>query len=341
MQKFSYPFPFDQIMHGDLRPWLETNQEEEKFALMVSELDGGVPDIEIKYEVDFYRPFSHKTKYYYRLMLLMRNNYCCQVIKVLSESNDVRLTKYYLNAILDKKLRSRLMETGKLIKAYQFDIALINPKCSSFDVDKDHKTETYIIQLLKTIFIVIYLEIQEAFREFRDDILIVEDFYTQLLFEPVPERTFIKSGLTTFNINSETTVSKKAISKEKALIYHSLMYKQYHKKSENINDLCDSLKMNNFIDKSTSTANFKKVFSGKEISNSIRWTGNTSEFYWFIHLIYTKYRFVEDLKQQQWKVAGECFVQEDGSRFDISKLRNMKKPRLTGALLEKAVKLLK
>ncbi len=108
-----------------------------------------------------------------------------------------------------------------------------------------------------------------------------------------------------------------------------------------LNDLCDSLKNYGFIDKRNSVRDFKKIFSGKEIENPIRWTGNASELYWFIYQIYTKYKFVEDLKQQQWKVACECFVQADGSRFNANKLRNMKRPRLTGALQEKAVGLLR
>ncbi len=57
--------------------------------------------------------------------------------------------------------------------------------------------------------------------------------------------------------------------------------------------------------------------------------------------LYTKYKFVEDLKQQQWKVACHCFVQGNGTHFDVSKIRNLKKTRLTAAVIEKAVKLLK
>ena len=108
-----------------------------------------------------------------------------------------------------------------------------------------------------------------------------------------------------------------------------------------LNDLLDAFKFLLLVDKKSSARDFKKVFSGIEIENPIHWTGTLSEFYWFIHLIYTKYKFVEDLRQQQWKVACHCFVKADGSRFEVSKLRNLKRPRQTGMAIEKAVKLLK
>jgi len=108
-----------------------------------------------------------------------------------------------------------------------------------------------------------------------------------------------------------------------------------------LSDLLDAFKFLHLVDKKSSARDFKKVFSGIEIENPIRWTGNQSEFYWFIHLVYTKYKFVEDLKQQQWKTACYCFVQADSTRFDVSKLRTLKKPRLTAGVIEKAVRLLK
>ena len=48
------------------------------------------------------------------------------------------------------------------------------------------------MQLLKLAYIQLYLEVQEAFKDWVDDEFIVEDFYTQLLNEPIPEKPPIR-----------------------------------------------------------------------------------------------------------------------------------------------------
>lgn len=99
--------------------------------------------------------------------------------------------------------------------------------------------------------------------------------------------------------------------------------------------LYNSIKIN------TDSRVFKKVFSGKAISKSVVWTGNPSEFSYFIKLIYTINQYVDDLKQRNWEVACRCFVQADGTSFDRSKLRTLKKPQRSYKQLELAVDNLK
>ena len=169
----------------------------------------------------------------------------------------------------------------------------------------------------------------------------IEVLYLQYLSEPIPEETFLKR-LKIFEIvpvelkSAITVIDNVSIFKPKSFKFDRL--------STNpgaLNDLLDALILYLLVDAKSSIGDFKKVFSDKEITNPIRWTGTPSEFYWFIHLIYTKYKFVEDLRQQQWKVACHCFIQADGSRFEISKLRKLKRPNSNSGLIEKIVLLLK
>ena len=110
---------------------------------------------------------------------------------------------------------------------------------------------------------------------------------------------------------------------------------------DKLTDLWDSLKLNNFISTDTPLPTFKKIFSGTEINNPVKWKGKISELYYFIKLIYTDFKLVENLKQKQWQVTCICFVNENGEPFSRSQFRSLKRPNLTGDKIDKAVNLLK
>jgi len=331
----------DDILYKGLQPWLPENNPDEKFAPMLSEVKAFEPKIKMKYEVDFFRPFNNKTKYYQKLIFREMNKYCDLVISLIADDSNHQVKKYWLNDTLEKKLKTRLKEIGKLLKERHLDISYIDPSKSTFDMDANHKTETYIIQLLKTCLIKIYLEIQDAFLIFRDDVMVIEDFYTQLLFEPIPTNSFLKEVQQIIEIEPVKTIAIEIPTPVDVKSFNSFTYKKLSKNSESLNDLCDSLKKNKMIADDTTTIYFKKVFSGKEIAQPIVWVGNSSEFYYFIHLLYAEYKLVDDLKQKQWKVACQCFIQPDDIKFEPSKLRLLKKPQLTAYKIEKAIDLIK
>jgi len=331
----------DDILYKGLQPWLPENNPDEKFAPMLSEIKAFEPKIKMKYEVDFFRPFNNKTKYYQKLIFREINKYCDLVISLIADDSNHQVKKYWLNDTLEKKLKTRLKEIGKLLKERHLDISYIDPSKSTFDMDANHKTDTYIIQLLKTCLIKIYLEIQDAYLNFREDVMVIEDFYTQLLFEPIPTNSFLKEALPIITIEPVKPIAVEIPIPADVKSFNSFTYKKLSKNAESLNDLCDCLKKNKLIADDTSTINFKKVFSGKEIAQPVIWTGNPSEFYYFIHLIYSEYKLVDNLKQKQWKVACQCFIQPDDIKFDPSKLRLLKKPQLSAYKIEKAIDLIK
>jgi hypothetical protein len=331
----------DDILYKGLQPWLPENNPDEKFAPMLSEIKAFEPKIKMKYEVDFFRPFNNKTKYYQKLIFREMTKYCDLVISLIADDSNHQVKKYWLNDTLEKKLKTRLKEIGKLLKERHLDISYIDPSKSTFDMDANHKTDTYIIQLLKTCLIKIYLEIQDAYLNFREDVMVIEDFYTQLLFEPIPTNSFLKEALPILTIEPVKTIAIEIPIPADVKSHNSFTYKKLSKNAESLNDLYDCLKKNKLIADDTTTINFKKIFSGKEIAQPVIWTGNPSELYYFIHLIYTEYKLVDDLKQKQWKVACLCFIQPNGIKFESSKLRPLKKPQLSAYKIEKAIDLIK
>lgn len=327
----------DEITYKGMRPWLEQNTLDEKFASMISDIKAIEPTFQPKYEINFERPVNNKTKYYTKLILKEKIRTINLILEELQEDNTPQLIKYRLNAVLNKKLKTIIKDVGSIIKEQQFELSFINPKKTTFDVDQEHKANTFVFQFLKTSLIHIYLEIQELYKEWIQDELIIEDFYSQLLFEPIPNETYIKEiEIIEVELSNE---NKLDTTEEEAVSLQSFTYNDYHKNSDKLTDLCDSLKKSAFIHKDTTTSNFKKAFSGKEINTPIVWTGNPTEFSYFIKLIHNTHKLVANLKQDQWKVAVECFVKSDGEKFKNS-VRKLDRPAKTGDKLDKAVALL-
>ncbi len=327
----------DEILYKGKRPWLEANHPDAKFASMISIIKRIEPAFQHKYEIQFERPFNNKTKYYSKLILNEKIKTTNLLLEALREDDTPQLIKYRLNAILNKKLKTKIKDIGNIIKERQFEISYINPRITTFDVDPEHKTNTFVFQLLKTSLIHIYLEVQEAFKQWIQDEFVIDDFYSQLLFEQIPDNTYLKEIKIVEVEPAKTKKDPKKQDEEVSL--QSFTFKEYHKNSDKLTDLCDSLKKSGFIHPKTRTINFKKAFSGKKIITPIIWTGNPSDYSYFIKLIHNINGLVVNLKQKQWKVAVQCFVQEDGTPFDTS-IRKLQRPVSTGDKLEKAVSLL-
>lgn len=330
----------DKILDFELRPWLTQNSNDDVFASKFRSLKEYTSQQLLQFEIEFYRPFDNKTKYYSRLILNSVKSDFDSIYQTIDEDRNENLIRYYLNDTLNKRLKTRLKDLGALLKEKDYVLAYINPKNTSYQLDQTHKANTYIMQLLKLGYMQLYLEIQEAFKDWIDDVLIIEDFYTQLLNEPIPEQLQLKR-LHTIEIAPEPTKKPKPKTTNKNIPFHSFTYNQYNTNPDKLGDLWDSLKHNNFISADTPLPTFKKIFSGSEINTPITWTGNISELFYFVKRIHKDLQLVKDLKQRQWEVTCICFVDENGEPFERSKFRSLKRPKLTGDKIDNIVNLLK
>jgi hypothetical protein len=330
---------FHKILFMELAPWSEMNKPIEKFADKISGLKTIELDFSPRYKIDFpYRPFNVKTNFYSKLILNESITYCNEVFHLLKNESDLRVKKYWRNDILEKKLPGWLIESGKILKEKQYSIDYINPQKYSFDIDPDHKTETYIMQLLKVALIWTYLEIQSFFTYLtQDELLLEEDLYIRYLFEPVPNESFLVPNTPVITIKPIEKLPD-TVEFEEEISLDSFRYIHYEKSPDKLADFCDSLKKHKFISKENTLPNFKKAFSGDAISTPVIWSGNPSEFSYLIKLLHNQYGLVKNLKQRQWEVACECFVPASGPKFNRS-VRKLQIPASADKLI-KAVKLL-
>jgi hypothetical protein len=330
----------NKILYKGLRPWLVQNSFEVKFASLLRSLKELSFDFNFLYEINFFRPIDDKTKYYSRLIQNTVKVDIERISNLISEDNTENLIRYWLDDTLNKGLKTRLKDIGILIKEKDFALKYIDPKKPIIDVDQEHKANTYIIQLLKLAYMQLYLEIQDRFSTWIDDKMIIEDFYSQLLFEPAPDVQFL-TNIQPIEIEVIEKPFKKPVFRPTVNSFNSFTYIELAKNPDKLTDLCDSLKKHIFISQETNVPNFKRIFSNSEIKSPVVWTGKISELFYFIKLIHNDYKLVEDLKQKQWEVTCQCFVDADGNSFDRSKFRSLKRPNSTGHIIKKIVEHLK
>lgn len=206
----------DDILYQGLRPWSEKNSVDDKFAPKLRSLKDTSTDYPFRYEINFLRPFDNKTKYYSKLILNTVKADVERLYNLISEDDTENLILYWLDDTLNKRLKTRLKDIGKLIKEKDFQLVYIDPKKASNELDQAHKANTYIIQLLKLAYMQLYLEIQDAFSTWIDDKLVIEDFFTQLLLEQVPNEQFL-TEIQTIEIEATEKPVKTEIKEKRAM----------------------------------------------------------------------------------------------------------------------------
>ncbi|UAM97939.1 hypothetical protein K8354_16880 [Polaribacter litorisediminis] len=132
-----------------------------------------------------------------------------------------------------------------------------------------------------------------------------------------------KKGLIGNGKKQEVIEKPKTKTKSK---YQSFTYINNLSGQSNLTGLKDSLIRKKLIASDTDLRDFRKVFSGEEIEKPIVWTGNISELSYFIKQLHNELKLVRDLKQQQWAVTINCFIQENGEQYNRTKLRTQKVP---------------
>lgn len=336
------PLIFEDIIRGGLRPWLDDNKVDEKFAPIINDIANSEPQFQPLFEIVFYRFFNARTRYFNKLIVNEANNYCNTCIAYIGSGDDSRVIKYRLGQILKKKLPTLFKDIAKLIKANDYDLLYINPNKVNPSIDADHKTETYIIQLLKVALVKVYIEIQEAFKEqITDNIMEIEDLYLQFLSESIPENTFLKSITYIPDIQYIKEVVKTPIAdKSKKSKPNTFKYKHINKKVDSFKDLLDSLKHNNLVDSKTTIYELKKIFTDDENFKPIVWTGNISDLYYFIVLIHNEFQTVESIKPYHWQITCNCFIKPDGTPFEPTQLKSQKLPKQNAEMIKKVASLL-
>lgn len=331
----------DEILYKGLQPWLEENNSNEAFVKLNKRIKPVIPAFKPVWVIKYHRPLSAKAEYYYHLIVNEATQYINNIIELINEDDYLlRQQRYYTDTMT--KLQVRFTDIIEVIKEHRFFVEFMDPKSQDFDLNPQHKINTFIIQLLKVSLVKIFLELQEMFYQLGTEQKINEfDIYDRFFNQALPENSFLVKIRDDAGADLEKLFAEKDEKPAEGVSYKSFTYKNIAKEADKLSDLFKYLKENDFIAKDNPMANFKTAFTGNEIYSPIVWSGTTNEFYYFIHLLHTKYQLVEPLKRKLWKVASKCFIHGDGSQFDVKKLKEASKPEIRADLIEHALELIK
>ena len=317
----------ESIMIGDLRPFKQDIKGDDYYSPLFRSLSSVVPKFQPCYKINFPAPLlSPKTKYYKRLIdndITIKLNGLFELL----DGNGDDLILFHRKKLFEK-IKSHIESIQKYIDFNQHDLSEITSRYVDFSTNPQHNECTYIFNYMLTALIRCYIEFQAHYKQFIDEDkqFTISDFYTQILKKQTSENTFLTENPETIQIKETPPVKseKKHKSTTDSL---SFVYVRLDKNPEAITNLFNSLKdVAGLIDSQTRLVDFKKVFSGKEVTNPIVWTGNPTELYYFIKCIHNIHKSVEDARKQQWAIACHCFVGENNARFDKSKLKALKDP---------------
>jgi hypothetical protein len=181
----------DKVLYGDLQPWLPSMGYENSFTSLLDKYSSPEIDFQPHFEIKFQSPFNAKTIYFNKLIrdqTLYSSHY---LIELISSSQPKALKIYWLTSTIDK-LKTRFSDLANVIKTNDFSITYIDPRKTTFDQDQRHKSDVYIMQLLKLAYMQLYLEIQNTFSGDLTDHLTEADIYMRFLFETLPETQYIE-----------------------------------------------------------------------------------------------------------------------------------------------------
>lgn len=330
------PTNLRKILFGKLKPWGNRNLLQDKFKIDIQSLDEVVPGFTSRYVMSFFKPHTPKAKFYKKYIDNEAVNYINKVYYLVNQAADEDLRHYWVYTTLNKKLHQFLLDFAQELERQDYKIDYIDPNKQNQLKDREKSEETFIVHYLKHTIILIYLEIQNAFRNYLDEEpLEIADFYRNYFGEP-NEYGFI-TEIPTQDEQAKPKPKIKTRTPKDITIYHSIPYIHYTTAPDNITNLWDCLKKNGFISEETRITDFKKIFSGKEFEKPVIWTGNRSELFYFVKLMLNKHKLIKPMRQRPWEIACNCFVDDMGDAFDFEKIRLLKRPKTTGDQMDACV----
>ncbi len=180
----------DEILFGKWRPLLSPQKSDDHYSDLLDSYIHIARNEDLNFKVIFNRPFNSKTTFYYQLIQDALYVTVSHLIELVDNSPEPQLKAYWVNGVINK-LKTRFKDLHERIRSNNYDLKYIDPKHTTFDHDIDHKSNTYIIQLLKFSFIQLYLEFQETFKSNLKELFSEEDLYARFLMEIVPDNMYI------------------------------------------------------------------------------------------------------------------------------------------------------
>lgn len=140
-------------------------------------------------------------------------------------------------------------------------------------------------------------------------------------------------------LNSELKVAIKHHSTQLSIYLKKTTKKNSFRYSDNsfakIANIYKALITEKLIGSEVSLEDFELIFKNQIIQKLIRWTGNTSELKYFIKIINTPEYGFEDMKEEKWQIATNCFLKVKKRSTDTIDYKNLRTYKITPSTIKK------
>lgn len=328
-----------EILYGDKRPYVPDKRGDDYYLPLFRELGQVEAEFIPRYAVFFPVPvFSGKTKYYKRLI---DNATVAGLNDLFSylESGGTDLILYYRKKLYEE-VSTALCQVDKYIRQYGYDLRALALPEADFSHHVQHAECTYIFHYMMVSLTRMYMEFQGRFIDCiePDRRFDIAGFYMQVLKRQVPESRYIREIAP--GEGGVVAAESNLMSSGGTASAPGFVYLKLDTEGGNVADLMDALKRSGRIATDTGIVDFRRVFSGVEVENPIRWTGAKSELSHLIKLLCNTHKVLR-YDGSLWRTVCVCFVDGAGNAFDAANLRNQKKPKLMVDVIEKAAALMK
>jgi hypothetical protein len=190
---------FQNILFMELRPWMATGITEAKYKQLLLEIKKEHFSFQPLHDVDFPKPLNAKRKYYYALIENDVIQYLNIFTSCISGALNENEKKYWVHNSLNKILPQKFKDTKEVIEFHKYDLEKIigsSGNSAAFD-------DGYIIQFLRLQVLRIFLEIQDAYKDYAsDEVFSFEELNAKYYSDSLP-KSFIKEA-TKLKLNSPT-----------------------------------------------------------------------------------------------------------------------------------------
>jgi hypothetical protein len=166
------------ILHLTLRPWETYSYSDAKFKEMFSDLKHKNNTTQWTYEVEFPRPLGTKRRYYHAIIQEEVNNYLNELNLNLEKALIDEERIFWVRAAI-KTIKQKFNKTYDLILERGIFFELLNSPKTSPNLASD----IYIIQYLKFQLIRLYLEIQDTYPTYIQELQLSESDLISLYFK--------------------------------------------------------------------------------------------------------------------------------------------------------------
>lgn len=327
LSKDSGPLHKDELKDYHYKPLFENQKEK-------------TTNFPLLFEYDIIDPFNYKTKYFDQVIRNEISQVLLHLVSQINKNSQGEPCWDTLRPRLTKCLHTRMKEIRRLTTYYGYSPEILDYDSPVFQKFKEHAGNTFIVCLVKYGYMGIYLEAQEVFSGPTEKKLTPEELFWQMDEEPVRKAPIHRipappegsSGLNGKERKGKTKKTKDQVSTD------SFTYLGYKSAPEKLVDAFNSLKNSGLIAEETTKTDFDKIFSGGVIKNPVRWTGYTSDLYYFITQLHSKEKLILPLGKEIWAVTCKCFVRKDGTRFKRGSFRQLHHPITHKASIDMAVK---